>query len=198
MPTPASRGAEPRTVASTMRTTTASLSSRPIIAASHASRPRRRAAHDGTSRHAPADGLQHRLGRRRRRSPAGSPAVRRPQGVANGMAHRDCEHQRRFADGFGAMDGILPIRCAVRQSHVGLRRPIPRGRNLVSRRRVGLELARGVPPQLLGSEPADALQKAAFDLAAVDRLIQRRRRHRAGCRRAAAPSHPSGCRSPPR
>ena len=75
------------------------------------------------------------------------------------------------------MHGDLPHFAA--EGRVGVRvegdarRPVVGGRDLVGRGADGPEPPLGVPPQLLGGEPAHALDEAALDLTAVDRRIER-------------------------
>jgi hypothetical protein len=52
-------------------------------------------------------------------------------------------------------------------------RPVGGERDLVGGRRMGAQPPLGVPPQFLGRQPAHALHEGAFDLADIDRRVQR-------------------------
>ena len=65
--------------------------------------------------------------------------------------------------------------CAVEQPHVEDRRAVVGGRDLVGARRVRRQQLAGLrmPDQLFHRQPAHALDEGAFDLADVDRRVQR-------------------------
>ena len=73
-----------------------------------------------------------------------------------------------------------------RKSTLKLRRHLRPRRQFVGGRAGGRHASLRVPQQLLDRQPADALDEAAFDLAAVDDRRNRRRRRPPECRRAAA------------
>src|SRR5262245_43659390 len=93
-------------------------------------------------------------------------------GIADRMEGRDGQHQRWFTHCLRPEDGFLAVRRLV-APHVSYGRPVARGRNLVRRGCVRLELTLLVPPQLFGREPAITLQVPALDLPEIDGRVQR-------------------------
>ncbi len=184
---PASRGAEPLTAA---RVTSAQGS--PVASSSAArahrlmARPRQRWRSSSTAN-------------RMRSGVAGASscgtAVLADAGdrVAERMEHRDGQHQRRLAHRLGAMDGLLavaPVQSVMLKAAGGRCRP-----GSCRWRAHGWQPAWRVEHQLLGGQPAHALNEAAFDLAEVDGRVQRAADSREGCRRARPVSRRSACRS---
>ncbi len=115
---------------------------------------------------------QHALGRRRRVEADHLARRRRAgHGIADSGEDRDGEHERRLAHRLRPMHDVLGIRAAVEERHAEVGRHVARGRDLVGGRRVRQEPSPIVPDELLGGEPAHALDEAALDLPAVDRRI---------------------------
>ena len=89
------------------------------------------------------------------RQPAGTAGR---AGIADGMKHRQRQHQRRLAHGLGSKDRHpRGLGAAGKHLHASVRGPVARRGNLVGRRRVRAELTGAVPIQLLAGEPAHAL-----------------------------------------
>nr|GEU28080.1 hypothetical protein [Tanacetum cinerariifolium] len=80
--------------------------------------------------------------------------------------------QRRLAHGFRAVDAVLDVAVVV-QGHAQVVRAVGNTGDLVSGRRVRHQFAGAVPPQLLGREPAHALDERALHLADVDGGVER-------------------------
>src|SRR5438105_9171973 len=111
---------------------------------------------------------QHVLGRGRRGHSHGRigllAAPCRCDGVADRLPHADRQHERRLADGLAAADVVLAIGF-VPQLDLEVLGHVARRGDLVGARRMRGEQALVVPYQLLGREPAHALDETAFDLA---------------------------------
>ena len=94
--------------------------------------------------------------------------TRGADGLFESLDEGDGEDERRFSDGFGAMDGfggrILEKRDA---EMLGIGHGADR-RDFVRRGAVRLERAVAAPHELLAAEPAVALREGALDLSAVD------------------------------
>ena len=65
------------------------------------------------------------------------------------------------------------LRCVLEKIHIELQRPVADGGNFICVRRVRKQNAFVIPNKFLARQPARALHKAAFDLAAVDAGIYR-------------------------
>ena len=86
--------------------------------------------------------------------------------------HAVRQHDRRLADGLGAIDRVLAVGVGIkRDAEIG--RHVGGDRNLVGGGRMREQAALLVEDQLLGGEPAHALHEAALDLADIDGRIQR-------------------------
>ena len=89
-------------------------------------------------------------------------------GVFEGLDEGQSEYERRFTDGFGTVDGFGGGVFEERQAEVFGFGNRAVGRDFVGRGRMGLERTIGTPDEFFAAEPAVALGKCAFDLAAVD------------------------------
>ena len=89
-------------------------------------------------------------------------------GVFEGLDESQGEYKRRLANGFGTVDGFGGGVFEERQAEVFGFGNCAVGRDFVGRGRMGLEGAVGAPDEFFAAEPAVALGKCAFDLAAVD------------------------------
>ena len=88
------------------------------------------------------------------------------EGVAEGFADRDGEHQGRFAYGFGTVNGVV-LRGVGEEVDAEVEGGIRKGGDGVGAGAVGEEDAVIVPLQVFAGEPTGALHKAAFDLTPV-------------------------------
>ena len=89
------------------------------------------------------------------------------------MECRNTQHQWWLTDCFGAIDRVLAIGRILEQGDSKIGRQIGTRRDLVRRWRVCRELPGIVPAQLFRCQPADALHKAAFNLAEIYGWIER-------------------------
>ncbi len=182
---PASRGVEPlaaSTVTSTAGSPAALQRRQRVEPAASFRRPRRRdrlPARNASIASSTRSGVAGASRRGRSR-----PSRGRGDRVAQRVEHRDrpasAAARRRPWSG---RSRLSRLRAAANRRDVERRRHVAAGRDLVGRGRVRAQPALVVPPQLLGGQPAHALDEAALDLAEVDRRVQRVRRNRAGCRR---------------
>ena len=171
MAAPASRGVEP--LASATVTSTAGVPAAQQIGEARGQTVAHAACSPGPARTQALDRLEHALGRGRR-------IEARADAVVGDAGHRvgervqdgDAQHQGRLADRLGAEDRVLAV-LVLEQVDVEDARAVAAGRDLVGAGRVGAQAALLVPPQLLGGEPAHALDEAALDLADVERRVQR-------------------------
>ena len=93
--------------------------------------------------------------------------------IAQCVKYRNRQHQRRLAHRLGMKHGVLGVWRVLQQADAGVLRPVAHRRDFVGRRRVGGEHAAGIPAQFFAGQPARALGKAAFDLAEVERRVNR-------------------------
>ena len=89
-------------------------------------------------------------------------------GVFEGLDEGQSEYERRLADGLGTVDGFGGGVFEERQAEVFGFGNRAVSRDLVGCGRMGLEGTIGTPDEFFAAEPAVALGKCAFDLAAVD------------------------------
>ena len=89
-------------------------------------------------------------------------------GVFEGLDEGQSEYERRFTNGLGTVDGFGGGVFEERQAEMFGFGNRAVGRDFVGRGRMGLEGAVGAPDEFFAAEPAVALGKCAFDLAAVD------------------------------
>jgi hypothetical protein len=87
--------------------------------------------------------------------------------IAQRLIHADGQHKRGLANGFAFEYRVFVVGLRP-QVYAEVLRHIARCGYFVGAGGVGAQLARVVPHQLLGGEPAHALHKAAFYLAYVD------------------------------
>ena len=87
--------------------------------------------------------------------------------------HAGGQHQRGFTDCFRAMNGAFPVIACSPDLHIEVFGAITGCGYLIGRRGVGFQLACFIPPQFFGGQPAHALNKAALNLAQINRRVQR-------------------------
>src|SRR6185295_15611890 len=93
--------------------------------------------------------------------------------IADREPYRYRQHQWRLADGLGVEDRGFAIRRVIEDPRIEDRRHVATSRDFVGRWAVGAQVTFGIPPQLLGGEPAHALDERALDLPKVDRGVER-------------------------